>query len=161
VGLGGDLDVDVESWRGFPCNSNLMAKMAFILARPRATVRHIMYGGGQDEPFVPILFIVPLLFFAASALRRMGRPVMSENAARTMLKFGVAIGCRSVILLRSLAHPEKESVYYKRYSKVVSVQRSLAGTAALLWFARRRAIASRAWMVWRWSPILEPLRVGT
>ncbi|GIL61473.1 hypothetical protein Vafri_15912 [Volvox africanus] len=116
--FGGDLDVNVESWRGFPCNSGLLTKLGFILRRPAATVRHIMYGGGQDEMIVPILFIVPLIFSTVVLLRHLGLRLMSDAAVRTLLKFGVAVGCRSMILLQSLANPTKESVYYKRYSKV-------------------------------------------
>ncbi|EFJ49105.1 hypothetical protein VOLCADRAFT_90395 [Volvox carteri f. nagariensis] len=90
-----------------------------------ATVRHVMYGGGQHEPFVPILFVVPLAFMTVVLLRRLGLALMSDTASRTFLKFGVAVGCRAVILLESVLHPAKESVYYKRYSKVVGMRSSV------------------------------------
>ncbi|KAG2485006.1 hypothetical protein HYH03_016209 [Edaphochlamys debaryana] len=79
---------------------------------------HIMTGGGQDEPFVPILFIVPILFFLSAVLRDMGLRFITPTFSRWLLKFGVAVGCRTMIILQALAMPEKQSVYFKRYSKV-------------------------------------------
>ncbi len=70
---------------------------------------------------MPILFCVPLIFLTICFLRDvLGLRVMSDTASRTFLKLGIAVGCRTMILLQSAFYPDKESLYYKRYSKVVS-----------------------------------------
>lgn len=102
-----------------PCGH--ACRFGFIIRRPKSTVIHIMTNGGQDEPYVPILFSVPLIFLAICFLRDvLGLRVMSDMASRTFLKLGIAVGCRTMILLQSAFYPDKESLYYKRYSKVVS-----------------------------------------
>eukprot|EP00198_Chlamydomonas_reinhardtii_P005822 XP_001695158.1 predicted protein [Chlamydomonas reinhardtii] len=116
--FGGEVDIDADTWRGYPCHSHLVAKVLFILQRPVATVTHIMTGGGQGEPFVPILFVVPIIFMLTVLLREgLGLRIISPTASRTLLKFGIAVGCRTMILLKSLLLG-KSSLYYKRYSKV-------------------------------------------
>lgn len=44
-------------------------------------------------------------------------PPTPNPPSRTLLKFGIAVGCRTMILLKSLLLG-KSSLYYKRYSKV-------------------------------------------
>ncbi|EFJ45893.1 hypothetical protein VOLCADRAFT_93761 [Volvox carteri f. nagariensis] len=116
--FGGEVDIDADTWRGYPCNSHLVAKVLFILQRPGAIVTHIMTGGSQVEPFVPVLFVVPILFITTMVLREgLGVQLMSPTASCTLLKFGIAVGSRSMILLKSLLLG-KGSLYYKRESNM-------------------------------------------
>lgn len=112
--------VDRAAWAGYPCHaSSLRAKLAHILARPHLAVRVILEGGGQDEPFVPWLFFVPLLFLASCAWRGVLRlPCYSFHTSRVLLKGGIALGCRGAILARSLADPSFRSVYCQRYAHI-------------------------------------------
>ncbi|EFJ45890.1 hypothetical protein VOLCADRAFT_93756 [Volvox carteri f. nagariensis] len=71
------------------------------------------------EPFVPVLFVVPILFITTMVLHEgLGVHIMSPTASRTLLKFGIAVGSRSMILLKSLLLG-KGSQYYKRESNMV------------------------------------------
>ena len=84
----------------------------------------------------------PLLFFATCVWRGALRlPCFPFTASATLLKLGIALGCRAAILWRSLADPSFQSVYFVRYAKiefaimlytawVVEVRRGRAGLRA-------------------------------